>query len=259
MAFLIFVATWALGSQASPPIASLNGQEITEAEARALFPEEDLQSAAAIERVILFKLAVEAAKKEKLENDPEVRLDIERALYRGFLEKKARENAASVEVSEAELKVLYAKEPLVRLRHLYLPAANPAQRVRAKKLLKRVKREAEQGKSFEKLVLKHSKDASRSWGGDTDFKGVNSLPPLFYQEALRIPEGKISDPLETSEGLHLFQLVRRQAYADASAVYLGFLKNKERARKEAALLSAALSDLKQDARIEIRPSRSQSE
>lgn len=256
---LCFLGTWALVAQSSPaPFVVINGQTVSENEAKAILPNEPLDTDAAKEKIILFKLAVQAARTQGLAELPTVKAEIEKALYREFLRQAVLSHQKSLELSQLEWKALYDKNPLIRLRHLYRSAKSEPEKQKARALLQKIKRDLKKGIPFKQMVLKHSQDDSQAWGGDLDFKGVNSLPKVFYEAALLLKAGEVSPILETEDGCHLVELIQLQDFKNASAVYLNFLRSQELTRKETALLKEMLQALKQEAKIEIPSERSSS-
>jgi len=68
------------------------------------------------EKELLFQRAVQAARKEGLDQQPEVKSEIDQALYRAFLRNRLAANAKELEPSPDDVKAEYEKSPLVKIR-----------------------------------------------------------------------------------------------------------------------------------------------
>ena len=202
--------------------ATVNGEPILKSEVnrqREAAPGELPPSAeASLKRLILFRLAVQEAKQQKLDADPKVRHELDRVLYQSFVEHELKKAKLSLEPTPAELSAFYENHaPLLRLRHLVLPAGTAAAKEEALQVIKGIRARLASGHEFKGLVLEHSRDASVRLGGDLDFRGIDSLPTELYLPAQKLKPMEVSAPIELGDALHLIQLTDRKRFADAPA------------------------------------------
>lgn len=244
---------------AQPVAARINGKPVLEDEVRGWMDRDRDKGrlttrSEALDRVILYRLSLDEARRRKLEKKPEVREAVDRALYKSFLDDLKAKAGDTFSPSQEELKELYAESPLVRVRHLVLLTDSPEATKRAQGKLKDIQKSLANGDEFKALVLKHSEDASVTMnGGDLDFRGRDSLEDPFYSVAMALKPGEVSGPIHHSGGIHLVQLLERKPFETAFAPYLSYLENRFVEEKERAFLEKALTSLKNKAKIEITP------
>jgi peptidyl-prolyl cis-trans isomerase C len=205
----------------------------------------------ALNRLILYRLAVQEARKEQLEKEPEVQEKIDRVLYESFLKKQIAEKGAKLDPSEEQLRVLYEKMPMIRLRHLLLIAKTPAQRKKAEEATKIINEKIEAGADFKQLVLKYTQDASVNVAGDLDFRGYQTLPKFLYDPGIQLKKGAIIGPIGEQNTFHWIQLIDRKEFSSAPATYLDSIKEKVKRQRTDALLMNSLHKLKDEASIQV--------
>jgi hypothetical protein len=88
----------------------------------------------------------------------------------------------------------------VRLHHILLPTGADAQRA-ARRLAA--------GEDFAALARELSLDPSAPAGGDQGEIALDDLPAPFAQHVARLAEGEVGEPIQASDGWHLFRLDRR--------------------------------------------------
>ena len=66
------------------------------------------------------------------------------------------------------------------------------------------------GESFESLAKEYSQGPSAKYGGNLGFAKRGMMAPKFEANSLRLKPGEISQPFETSFGLHIVQLLERR-------------------------------------------------
>lgn len=79
---------------------------------------------------------------------------------------------------------------------------------------KNIKKEYDSGKSFEELAKQYGTDGTKDKGGllgDINYNG-QGYDPLFVEAALKVPEGKVSDPVKSSSGWHLIKMNKKTEY-----------------------------------------------
>lgn len=206
-----------------------------------------------LDRLIFFHLALQEARRLGVDRDPAVRNEMNRVLYRGYLEKKLTASKGTLSPSDSEIVALYEKSPLVRLRHLFLVAKNQTQHMAALKTIKKIRSALKENKGFKELVLLYSQDPSAPLGGDLGFRGFQALPEPIYTVAIQLKMGEVSSPIEFQGAIHLVQLLDRKRYQNVGAPYLARLKGVLQKEKEAKLLASLLGGLRKNAKIEIMP------
>src|SRR3989338_3439058 len=91
-----------LGSvfSATAPMGRINGVAVFESELSRMPKEGDELSA--FDRLVLFRLAIEQAKKEKLDQNPEVKHEMDLVLYKQFLNHRVKSEAQKLQATNEE-------------------------------------------------------------------------------------------------------------------------------------------------------------
>jgi peptidyl-prolyl cis-trans isomerase C len=157
-----------------------------------------------LDELVDSKLIVAEARKDKLQNDP----DIKRRL--AYLEEQI--------VKDAYLRRYVQKtltDELLRKRYDELVKSLPPQEeVRARHILVKTKAEAEAiikklkaGTPFEKLAKEKSTDSTAASGGDLGYFGRTQMVAPFANAAFKLKPGEITDtPVETQYGWHVIKV-----------------------------------------------------
>ena len=82
-----------------------------------------------------------------------------------------------------------------------------ADRETANHILKRLR----EGEHFSELARDHSLSPDRETGGDLGYFSQGQLPPEFDKVLFKLPTGRVSDPVESPYGIHLFMVERRRS------------------------------------------------
>jgi peptidyl-prolyl cis-trans isomerase SurA len=80
----------------------------------------------------------------------------------------------------------------------------------ARNRIVRLKERLDNGANFEELAKLHSEDASASTGGDLDWVSPGDTVPEFEQSMDRLQPGGISDPVQSTFGWHIIQVLERR-------------------------------------------------
>jgi peptidyl-prolyl cis-trans isomerase D len=158
--------------------------------------------------------------------DADVRDAVERDLLTlrlRYVAVRAADLRAKVEVSPEDIRAfaegqrgrvedLYAQrrsefeqEEAVHARHLLFKGDGA--RGRAEQALARIRG----GEDFAKVARETSEDpATKDDGGDLGFFPRGRMLPAFEQAAFTLELGKVSDPVETEQGIHLIEVVERR-------------------------------------------------
>lgn len=244
----------AFGHSAPAVVATVNGEAITAEELQLQMQNsegETLSRDEALDRLILFRLAVQKAKKDKLENNAAVKREMNKTLYKAFLDKELTAKESSLDPSPAELQAAYDKAPLFTLRHLVFLNETSQDRKRLDEELPVVMKRLESGTDFKTLVIEFSQDPMGKQGGELEFRGQHNLPPALYAEALKLSPGKVSPPIALKNSVHLIEVLKKTEYAAIPASYLEFLRHKLKHDRSERFLSDLLNRLKQDAKIQL--------
>lgn len=128
---------------------------------------------------------------------------MEQLKLRLLTEKVAEQATATVaEVSEEEVTAYYRanldefrRPAQLRARQILVPTKEEAEQALAR---------LEQGEKFADLAREISLSPDRETGGDIGFFGRNQLPVEFDEVLFKLPVGRISDPVASPYGFHLF-------------------------------------------------------
>jgi len=129
---------------------------------------------------------------------------------------------AAVDVTDASLEQYYEdnKRRLtlpeqIRVRHILItwkPMGKPDDRAFIRESMLPILERARAGEDFAALAREYSDDfATKQAGGDTGFFHRGEMAPNFEEAAFALEPGEISDPVETSFGVHIIQLEERRA------------------------------------------------
>jgi parvulin-like peptidyl-prolyl isomerase len=128
----------------------------------------------------------------------------------------------AADVRDAEVKRFYEENPerlrlpeQVRVRHILItwkPMGTQDDRGAVRKQMQPILERARAGEDFAALAREFSEDsATRGNGGDTGFFARGAMVPEFETVAFSLEPGEISEPLDTTFGVHILKLEERQA------------------------------------------------
>jgi parvulin-like peptidyl-prolyl isomerase len=128
----------------------------------------------------------------------------------------------AADVRDAEVKRFYDENPerlmlpaKVRVRHILLkwkPMGTQDDRAAVRKQMQPILERARAGEDFAALAREFSEDSgTRASGGDTGFFASGAMVPEFEAVAFSLEPGEISDPVDTTYGVHILKLEERQA------------------------------------------------
>ncbi len=213
-------------AQSSKVLATVNGESITEAEAKVALEDlltqlpnvpEDKRLELAVDFLVEVKLAAQAAKKAKIDQSPDFALKMNYAKDRILMERLFAAEGSKA-TGEAAVKKFYDEQvakltPVeeVRARHILVEGEDEAKKIHA-----RVKG----GEDFAKVAIEASKDpGSGKGGGDLGFFSKDRMVPEFAEAAFALKAGEISAPVKSQFGWHIIKLEERRnrpapAFAD---------------------------------------------
>lgn len=234
------------------PLARINGQELLEEDLSLVGISKNASEAekkAGLERLILYKLALQEARRQKIDQTPAYKKQADRLLYRQFLNNQTKQHPLGP--SMKELSETYNKSPEIRARMILLYARNSEEKALAEKNLKFILQKLKEGFPFRNLAIKFSQDSTARLAGDLDYRGRNRFPKDIYEKTLKLKKDEVSTPIRTNETIRLVQLMDIKPFNTASSTYLAFLRNELKNEKEKLLLTTLLEDLKKNSKIEI--------
>jgi peptidyl-prolyl cis-trans isomerase C len=122
-------------------------------------------------------------------------------------------------VSDEEIHAFYAENPAkfrlpeqVRARHILVkvaPGAGEEGKRAAREKIGAILEEVRAGEDFAELARKRSEDSSAARGGDLGSFPRGSMVKPFEDAAFALEAGAVSDPVETSFGLHIIKVEER--------------------------------------------------
>jgi parvulin-like peptidyl-prolyl isomerase len=206
-----------------------------------------------LEDMVRFKIGVQEAEKQKLQNDPQVKERFEQVLYNSLLEKQLGTKVEQIKITDAEMKEHYKKNPEVRLAHILIdlkagatPEEHEAARKRAAEILDDVKKSK---RPFEELVKLYSDDIpTKEMGGDIGYQSRVTLVPVIYDTAMKMSVGEVKGLIETKYGFHILKLLDRRSYdlADKRQIRSALFDE-----KRAKLFNEYFDKLKKQYKIEV--------
>lgn len=241
-------------AQASKVLATVNGEAITEADAKVALEDlltqlpnvpEEKRMEIAVDFLIEVKLAAQAAKKARIDQSPDFTLKMNYAKDRILMERlfaaeggKATGEAAVKKFYDEQVAKLTPVEE-VRARHILVEGEDDARKIHA-----RVKG----GEDFAKVATETSKDpGSGKGGGDLGYFSKDRMVPEFAEAAFALKPGEISAPVKSQFGWHVIKLEdRRNRPAPAFAEVKDRLSQALAEKAQAELLEKLRKEAKID-------------
>ena len=97
------------------------------------------------------------------------------------------------------------------VRHILIKVSQLTSENDAKVRVIRLKERLDNGSDFEELAKIHSEDPSGDKGGDLDWISPGDTVPEFEKAMDRLQSGEISDPVQSTFGWHLIQVMERRS------------------------------------------------
>ncbi|GGB31546.1 peptidylprolyl isomerase [Tistrella bauzanensis] len=197
-----------------------------------------------LDNVISSRLMVEAARKQGLESEDDVKQRIQRAADRVLTEAyltRLIDNAVTDEALKAaydDFKTSFTPEEEVRARHILVATEDEA---------KAVKAELDKGGDFAKIAADKSTDPGAANGGDLGFFTADRMVKPFADAAFAMKPGEISDPVQSQFGWHVIKLEERRKQPVPS---FEDKKQELEVQLQREAVDDALEALKADAKVE---------
>lgn len=178
-----------------------------------------------LEDLIRFEVGYQEAMKENMPEDPIVKERIKQVVYKGHMDKVIGSKVESINVTEAELRDYYKKNPEIRSSHILIqiPSDSSADKIEvARKRAKEIYADVKKSKRpFEELVKLYSDDTpSKATGGDIGFQNRLTVPPTYYDAIYKAAANEIVGPIQTPLGFHIVKSTGRRPYQDADRVQI---------------------------------------
>lgn len=173
-----------------------------------------------LNELVRLELGALEAKKEKIDKDSEVEFQLKATLTQALLQKHLSEKVRNINVTDAEMKEYYDKNPQIRASHILLRVAPNTDKKTEDEIKKKIddiyKQALANKKSFPELAKKYSQDPTGKRGGDLDFFSKDRMVPQFSEVAFSLKEiGDVSGPVKTQFGWHIIQLTGKRSFKDA--------------------------------------------
>ncbi len=184
---------------------------------------------------VKFKLKVEKAKEMKIDTIPALNRELD-----GYRKQLSNSYLLDKEVKERLLKEAYERmKQDVNISHIMVAIKGrktPADTLDAFKKILEIKKELDEGKSFEEVAKTKSEDTySNKTGGKIGWMAA-LFPSGFYgmeSAAYNTPLGKYSDPIKTSVGYHIIKVNDvRPARGSVELAHILLRKSKEKTDKD---------------------------
>jgi peptidyl-prolyl cis-trans isomerase C/peptidyl-prolyl cis-trans isomerase D len=206
-----------------------------------------------LDEMINREIAIQEARKLKLDQEPIVIDRINNVLFFALLEKKLGAEFERMTLNESDAKRWYEKNPEIRTSHIFIalpPSATAEEEGNASKKLMGILSEIKSGKvSFAEAAQKHSEDPSSAMGGDLDYRMKDRMDPNFYKAALKLGKvGDISNPVRTTFGIHLIRLTGKHPWVEVDRTRVKRLIVEE---KRQEMVRSFLDGLRQKAQVSV--------
>jgi len=138
------------------------------------------------------------------------------------------------------------------VRHILIKVSQLTSDNDARLRIVRLKERLDNGGSFEELAKVHSEDSSGDKGGDLDWVSPGDTVPEFEQAMDRLQIGGTSDPVQSTFGWHLIQVIERRTKDVSNERQRQDATKTIRARKSDTAYQEWLQQLRDRAYVEYR-------
>jgi peptidyl-prolyl cis-trans isomerase C len=216
-ALMSAMALPAFAADADPVVATVNGKDIHRSavvEAQMAVPQMrqmplEMVYDQLLDHVIVAQILLEQARKQKLEDDPQVKAAFREAqnriLEQAYLAKRIDADIAEDAIKKRydELKKSMAGKEEVKARHILVDSEDAAKAVIA---------DLKSGVKFEDEAKAKTKDPTGTAnGGDLGYIGKEDTVPEFAEAAFKLKPGEFTDtPVKTQFGWHVIKVEDRR-------------------------------------------------
>lgn len=206
-----------------------------------------------LEDLVRYEVGVLEAENRKLDQDPIVKERFRQLMYVDLIEKEIGQKVENINITEKDLEKYYKNNPEIRSSHILIELKDKAtakEREIARKRAGEIYKEVVSSKRpFAELVKLYSDDViSKKNGGDIGWHSSVTLLPEYYNSALKLKAGQLSNLVETKFGFHIIKNTGRRDFKDADKMQIraGVLNEKKR-----DLLNSFFSKLKSKYSIKV--------
>ncbi len=161
---------------------------------------------------------------------------------------------AEIQVSDEEIKEVYAKDTVVTVRHILLLTNNKSgdDKLAVKKKIQKLLNRAKKGEDFAKLAMKYSEDpGSKERGGLYEKFPKGQMVKPFEKAAFKTPVGELSDVIETRYGYHILTVIDRTVGAKTFEEAKAEIKKKLEMEKFRKAYAKYMEKLKEEEGLEL--------
>ena len=259
VAALLSVCTLAHAAVDGDIIANINGKALSKKEFDRRYKENVLifkftppTKASVLNDIINFELAVEEAKKQGLDKNPDIQERINAVLYQALVEHALSDKfKKAVNVTEEEARDFCNRYPEIRTSHIYIPLKQTALKAEEEKAYQKIRaaeKELNSGTAFEKVVAEYSDGYATTAGGDIGFQTKDKLDPTYFDTAAKLSVGDVSKIIRSQFGLHIIKLTDKKSCKDINIPEFQRMVYDE---KRGKIFSDYLSGLRSKAKVSI--------
>ncbi len=241
---------WSAGD--NEVMARVNGTPITRAEVQSFIAQQKqpVPEQQALDELINVELLYQQAKKEGVDKDPKVQLEVKRTTEGVIASNYLKKFLDGLKVDEDALKARYEKE----IKKL----ASDKKEYKARHILLKKKEEAEdiirqldQGADFAELAKKKSTGPSGKNGGDLGWFEPGQMVKPFSDAAIQLKPGQYSkEPVKTQFGWHVILLEDERPVQPPS---FESVRQQLATQMAAEALRKHMDELRNQAKIETSP------
>jgi len=217
-AFVFLAASCGKDPDDSKVLATVNGEKITEKAYEHYLQlrqpqhppsaDKEKEKRAVLDEMTDRILLTQHATRNKLDQDPEIYLLLKRVQENILVQAAIRKTLKDSPITEADLKKRFQEEAEkthkteYRVRHILVPTEADAARII---------KQLQTGAGFAALARQKSVDAETGKnGGDLGWMAPGQLVPEFQRAMDALKPGELSQPVQSSFGLHLIQVMERR-------------------------------------------------
>lgn len=202
-----------------------------------------------LEDMIKREVGIQEAKKIGLDKNPDVIERMNTVLYHSLIDSKLSGRFEEIQITDADAKDYYKKNPEVRTSHIFVQLrfdATQAQQKVAYDKIKKIQRILTDAlkagkKTFSEVAREHSEGIAAATGGDIDYQTKDKLDPTYYAAAVALKVGGTGDVIRSQFGYHIIKLT---AVKDFKDVDVGQYKRIIFDEKRAKIFDAYMDELK---------------
>jgi foldase protein PrsA len=162
--------------------------------------------------------------------------------------------ASKIQVSEEEIQKAYEGDKTASVRHILLMTGekNETEKEEVHRKMEELLARARSGEDFAELAKEFSEDTgSKNNGGLYENFGRGEMVKPFEDAAFSVPEGEISDIIETTYGYHILKVIDRKKETRPIEEVRSEIEDKLKQTKRAYVFKEHMEQLKEEAALKI--------